>query len=174
MRVVYRPLHLEEWCGDDLKVTEPSAESYSWSAHPARERRGSAIISILVIAGLAYAAGRCGQHPGWSLLALLALVLALNRFFFPSHFTIDQGGITARYPLRRSRVEWRQLRRFVHDTRGGYLSTHATPSRLDPYRGLHLLFGNRRAGVIERIRTSMQALTIEPTEETGEATPCNG
>ena len=155
-------------------MTEPSAESYSWSAHPARERLGQALFSTLIIAGLAYAAGRCGQHPGWGLLAILVLVLALNRFFFPSRFTIDQHGITARYPLQRRRLEWHQLRRFVHDARGGYLSTRASASRLDPYRGLHLLFGNRRSRVIERIQDRMAQSAADLTASNREGTPCSG
>ena len=155
-------------------MSERFAATFSWSAHPARERPRQAILSALAITALAVAAGRLGQHPGWSLLAALVLVAALNRFFFPSRFTIDANGITARYPLGRRRLEWHRLRRFLHDARGGYLSTRATASRLDAYRGTHLLFGSSRARVVELIQARIAAPALEQVSINREGTPCAG
>ena len=88
----------------------------------------------------------------WALLAAVVLVAALNRFFFPSRFVIDDQGITARYFFRRQRLRWDDLRRFAHDRNGGYLSSRSRRSWLDAYRGLHILFGEKRDAVIEHIR----------------------
>ena len=71
-------------------------------------------------------------------------MLGLNRFFFASTFIIDDAGIEARYPLRKLRLEWKDIRRFLHDSDGGYLSTRSRPSRFDAYRGMHLLFSDDR------------------------------
>ncbi|MFQ5653776.1 MAG: PH domain-containing protein, partial [Planctomycetota bacterium] len=98
-----------------------------------------------------------------SVLALAALlVLALNRFYFPSRFRIDDEGITARYTLRRQRCRWSEVRRFRHDERGAWLTPRSRPSRLDAYRGMHILFGRHREEVIERIR---RCLTRERASE---------
>jgi hypothetical protein len=149
----------------DQQPRDRPSPSFSWSAHPARERRAHAAGSLFAIAALAVAAWQFGQHPGWALIAVLVLILALNRFFFPSRFIVDGEGITAHYPMRRRRCRWQDLRRFVHDDRGGYLSTRALPSRLDAFRGLHVLFGAERARVVAEIRRHMVAQ---------EAQPCSG
>ena len=83
------------------------------------------------------------------------LVVALNRFFFPSRFRIDPEGITARFPFQTQRLRWAEIRRFVVDEHGGYLSTRSKLSRLDAYRGLHILFGRHRQAVIDSIRTHL-------------------
>ena len=64
----------------------------------------------------------------------------------------DGEGITARYLLASHRLRWTDLKRFVHDARGGFLSTRSRPSWLDRYTGLHILFGGDREPVIEQIR----------------------
>lgn len=91
----------------------------------------------------------------WAGAALLILLLALNRFFFPSRFQINSQGITSRYLLKTQVLAWKDIRRFILDSHGGYLSTRAVPSRLDPYRGMHILFGQHREAVIKRIRARL-------------------
>jgi len=130
-------------------------EEYSWQAHPARERAGHAAAATFVVVVLGLLSGALMQSSWWGVLAVALMAAALNRFFFPSRFTIDDEGITARYPLRSRRLRWADLRRFVHDDEGGYLSTRARPSRLDAWRGMHLLFGRRREDVVPRILAHM-------------------
>jgi hypothetical protein len=128
---------------------------FSWQAHPAGERTGAAIIGSLIVAAAAGAIFMSFQNIFWSVLAVLVLVAALNRFYFRSRFIIDQEGITARYPLRSQRCRWDDVRRFLVDAHGGYLSTRSKRSGLDAYRGLHILFGRQRPAVIERIRAHL-------------------
>ncbi|MHC5024030.1 MAG: hypothetical protein ACYTGG_08970 [Planctomycetota bacterium] len=135
---------------------DQSGREFSWRAHPARERGARTVAAVVIIAAASGGVVLAAGVPGWSVtLAVVAasvLVLATNRFFFPSRFTIDREGITARYPLRTMHRRWSDLRRFVHDRDGGYLSTRARASRLDGYQGMHILFGDQREAVIDRIR----------------------
>ncbi|MGD8396247.1 MAG: hypothetical protein PVF43_12315 [Candidatus Eiseniibacteriota bacterium] len=135
-------------------------ESVSWSAHPARERPAAAVLAGVAILALAVACARFGEHPLWGFLAVSCLFGALNRFFFPSHFSIDDSGITARHPLGRRQLRWQEIRRFTHDRYGGYLSTRARPSRLDAFAGVHLLFAGlpaaRRRSIVERIDARLE------------------
>src|SRR5262245_16098716 len=133
---------------------ENQRETYSWSAHPARERVHGLAGAALVIASTAIGAWISFGWP-WALLWVAVLMIALNRFFFPSRFAIDAEGITASYPLRRQRYRWSDLRRFVLDRNGGYLSSRGRRSALDAYSGMHLLFGANRQEVIDRIRARM-------------------
>ena len=128
---------------------------FTWQAHPARERVGAATLAISLIGALAGAVGMSFQSPIWAAAALLVLLAALSRFFFPSRFVINADGITARYPLRTQQIRWKNIRRFVQDDRGGYISTRAKRSWLDAYRGMHILFGTQREAVIERIRARL-------------------
>ncbi len=132
------------------------AEEFGWQAHPARERAGAAVLGavlVFAVAGAIYVS----FGSAWSVLALVVLTVALNRFYFKSRFEIDPEGITARYPLRSQRHRWQDVQRFVVDRNGGYLSTRSRRSWLDAYRGLHVLFGHDRASVIERIRSHLPA-----------------
>jgi hypothetical protein len=119
----------------------------------------------LIVVALAIAAGLFGGHPGWSLLSIIVLLVALNRFFFSSRFTIDPEGITARYLLRSYRRRWQELRRFAHDERGGLLSTRVRPSRFDTFRGVPILFGAHRDRVVAEVEQRLAAR---------EGAPCSG
>lgn len=143
------------------QMSEPRSQAesqFSWTAHPAFERPRHAVAASVVILAIAVAIWLSFESLAWGGLALIVLLLALNRFFLPSRFTITSEGITATYPLLRKRAQWRYLRRFVCDDHGGYLSTRSQPSRMDAYRGMHLLFGRdatQRDAIIKRIRGHM-------------------
>ncbi len=135
-----------------VAMSDEAKQIMSWRAHPARERRAHAVGAGVAILALSLATFAMFVHFAWAPLAAGLLVVSLNRFFFPSSFTIDEEGITAQYPLRRLRLRWIDVRRFVHDRNGGYLSTRARPSRLDAYRGMHLLFGEQREAIVQCIQ----------------------
>ena len=125
---------------------------FSWCAHPARERTGPAVVGLVIVAALAAAVWVAFGHVTWAVFSVVILVAALNRFYFRSRFDIDADGITARFPLRTKRFRWADARRFVVDDNGGFLSARVKRSRLDPWQGLHVLFGSQREAVIARIR----------------------
>ena len=122
-------------------MTEDLGTDFTWQAHPARERKQAAIGAAMIVAGVCLAAWIFTHSLVWAGLAGVVLVAALNRFYFPSRFVINAEGITARYLLRTQQIRWDDIRRFVQDNRGGYISTRAKRSWLDAYRGMHILFG---------------------------------
>jgi len=144
-----------------LNTINEEHETYQWKAHPARQRGRMCCIAIAILLAVA-AAVFLSFGALWSGFSLLILVVALNRFFLPSTFVIDAQGITARYPLRHQRLNWNELRRFVLDRNGGYLSRRSRPSRLDAHAGMHVLFGSDRSRAIEQIRRHMRRALILP------------
>ena len=132
-------------------MTEDLGIDFTWQAHPARERIGAAALGLSVIGALTGVVLLSFQSLVWAAAACLVLLVALNRFFFPSRFMINADGITARYLLHTQQIKWCDIRRFVQDDRGGYISTRAKRSWLDAYRGMHILFGTHRETVIKRI-----------------------
>ena len=91
----------------------------------------------------------------WSILAFLVLLITLNRFFLPSRFVISPEGIRAFYPFKQQKFSWEDIRRFVRDRHGGYLSTREHFSRLDAFQGMHILFGKQQEVVVGRIQELM-------------------
>lgn len=161
-----------------MQNEQPSIE-LDWQAHPLRERPRAGVAAMLVIVMAAVASAMMGGQAWWAIVAVLILVLALNRFFFPSRFSIDAEGITARYPMRAERMRWRDVRRFVQDERGGYLSSRARASRLDAFTGVHILFGAPavaaggagRAEIVQRIRAHVQSPADESRAPIASAPP---
>lgn len=139
----------------------------SWRAWPARKRPGKAAFAAgIILAFAALITSWClldGVSLAFSILAgaaaLLVMVLALNRFFFPSSFTIDAHGLTANHPLRGRprRIEWKDVRRFLHDGHGGYLSRRAVASRFDAWQGMHILWDGDRDRLVSAIRARIHA-----------------
>jgi hypothetical protein len=138
-----------------LQTAHPAAE-FSWRAHPAAERSGHAALGAAVILGLAGCAYALTGSAAWGALAVVVLAASLSRFYFPSRYEIDEAGITARSLLSTRRLRWENVRRFVTDRHGGYLSPRAARSVLDPWRGMHVLFGAQRDAVVERIRAHLR------------------
>jgi hypothetical protein len=137
------------------------APELSWRAHPARERLLAGALTSLLILALATVIYLSMGSLAWGVLAVVILVLALNRFYFPSRFVIDHDGITARYLLSRKRYEWSSIRRFLWDQRSAYLSTRGRHSRFDAYSGLTVLFGPHQAEVMKLIRRHMDEATSQ-------------
>ena len=125
---------------------------FEWTAHPARERPAAALAAVAIIAVLGLAAGGSDRAIGWVLFATLILCLGLNQFFFPTYFTLDAEGITARFPFRRRKIRWVEIRRFDVGPRAGWLSTLSEPKRWEGRRGLLVLFGRNRAETLAQIR----------------------
>jgi hypothetical protein len=135
---------------------EAAAAAFSWRAHPARERPAAGALAVGVIVAASLLVGT-SAGAWWGVFSAAVLVLSLSRFLLASRFTIDDEGVTARYPFGRQRLAWQQVRRMHVDAHGGYLSTRSRPSRLDAYRGMHLLFGGARDAVLAEIRRRMDA-----------------
>lgn len=136
-------------------------DAITWRVHPARERVGAACGAVAVIAGFAWAAGAMMENLWWGVFAGLFLFAMLNRFFLTSEFTVDGDGVTARYPWRSIQFTWDDVRRFVHDRRGGFLSTRRRSSMLDAFGGMHLLFAKNRDAVVSRIETRLHQREAE-------------
>ena len=133
-------------------MDESSSETLTWRVHPARERPLAAGFAVAVIAALAWLAADLMQHPAWAAFAALVLVIALHRFFFPSEYRLDPEGVTLRQPWRTLHYPWAQIRRFEHGRRGGFLSSRSCVSVLDLFRGIPLLFDERRELIVAGIR----------------------
>jgi hypothetical protein len=104
----------------------------------------AAVLAAAVILLAAWLTAELMELTAWGIFAVFVLVVGCNRFFFPTSYELTALGITARYPLKTIRYQWPELRRFVYDRSGGFLSPRARRSFLDEYRGISLLFPDSR------------------------------
>ena len=137
-------------------IRQDGDERYEWRAHPATQNPTRMLMAIVIILAIALLIYVTSEIFLWSVFAVIILTMALQRFFFPSRFSIDSAGITAQYLLGKKRFDWQFIRRFNYDANGGYLSTRKTPTRLYAYRGMHLYFNADRKEIIERIKSMIE------------------
>lgn len=142
---------------------------YCWQVHPARKRWGTALLTSGLITFAAWLVVGLMEQPSWGVFAVVVLVVGCNRFFFPTRYEIDNQGITARFPLRTVRYQWVELRRFLYDHSGGFLSPRIRRSPLDEYRGISLLFPDDAQSIIQEIQSHLptEALIREVSDKTG-------
>ncbi len=136
----------------------------TWAAHPARQHPMAAVFAVVAIGALALGCGML-MNVWWGLAAFVVMILPLSRFFFPSRFSMDEEGVTAQYRFASQRYAWSEIRRHCCDAHGVYLSTRSRRSRLDGFRGMHILFGSSREEVLRGIRAFLA--------DKGDA-PCSG
>jgi hypothetical protein len=136
---------------------DSTKERLIWRVHPFRERYCAACSAVSVLLAMAWLAAELMQSLWWAVIAFLLLAASLKSFFLPSEFQIDDDGVTVRSLFKVSRLRWLEIRRFLHDKHGGFLSTRSKSSFFDSFRGIHLLFGENREAVIDRISRHMNS-----------------
>lgn len=135
--------------------TDASSVASTWTVHPARERPGRAVAAGVVIIAATVLVYLMMHSAAWAAAFAVALLLSVNRFYFPSRYRIDAEGITAYYPFSRKSLRWEQVRRVQVDQVGVLLSPHARATRLDRRDGLSLDFGRHRDEVLARLRAAL-------------------
>jgi hypothetical protein len=161
-------------------ATSPTADrsrdaaTLTWQSHPAREQPGRAVMGAIWIVAAAVVVYATTFNLFWPIFAVLFLLGALNRFYFPTAFTVDETGITASSLFRTRRMNWAEVKRFAHDKEGGLLSTRAWPSQLDAYLGVQVMFGRAGERALQAIelnimlaRESIGADGRQPTDTHG-------
>ena len=85
-------------------------------------------------------------------VALTAVLIAsIATFLFPSKFTLDPSGVTAKYPLRKKFYEWSQIRRLKVFQHSAYMFKRRKPSNLDGWTGLTLFFNANRDEIVTHL-----------------------
>ncbi|MEW6752917.1 MAG: hypothetical protein AB1505_18350 [Candidatus Latescibacterota bacterium] len=103
---------------------------------------------------LAVAAAKAAGTLAWRAAAAPGMLLALRCFYLPSRSRIDGEGITGRSVLRRRR-RLAEVRHFVRDRHGGYLSPRARCSLLDAGGAMQVLSNAEREHMVHRLRAHL-------------------
>lgn len=77
---------------------------------------------------------------------------SLAEYIFPISYEIDKEGASSKALIGKTRIEWKNVKKYYIDEHGIKLSPLKKQSRLEAYRGVYLRFGNRRDEVIRIVR----------------------
>ena len=124
-----------------------------WTAHPARRRPQDVMLAVCVVALTAWAV-LVGLRSGWlAVIAAVLLVGAIGPFLIPTHYRLDDGGISERRLFVTRSRRWTELRRVEIGRAAALVSPYAQRRWLDRYRGLVVqLDGADRERVIAELR----------------------
>ena len=131
------------------------SDQISWKVLPARDKKKFLIFFVTVFGFTILVFFVAGVY--WALFSLVVLLASLFQFYTPTEYILDDDGITIKRPLYTMKKDWSEFRRVVETQSGIFLSPFSRPSRLDSFRGVHLLIQNReKQEVIEFIKRKIQ------------------
>lgn len=96
----------------DSETLSTPTERLVWTVNPMLERKLMALLGILIINAVGVLLFQLDGEFVAALLAMLILVVSLNRFFFSSTFELGPEGVTARYPLKTVSCRWEEVERW--------------------------------------------------------------
>ncbi|MEA1950938.1 MAG: hypothetical protein U9N87_06105 [Planctomycetota bacterium] len=135
----------------DASIVLDPPPSLRWRVWPLLDQpiRGAGVLAAMVLAGLItwWATGR----PQLGMLATVALMAALWRFFLPSSFELNRHGLNQQRFGHQRRIPWKSIRRHERSQEGVLLLPHTDDCPLDRLRGLFLAWTDNRTEVLAHI-----------------------
>ncbi len=119
-----------------------NANEMKWKICPARTYRKKAVLGWLVILICFLLTITTNVILGICLTAILIATQA--NFLFSSTFTLNESGITAKYPLRTKKYSWVQVKRVKFFKDACYMFTRKKPSNLDGWSGMAVFYLEKR------------------------------
>jgi hypothetical protein len=132
-----------------------------WTVHPVlRQPWVSVAVSAFVIVVVILVHSWMQSHV-FTLLAMLIMLGSLAKFYFPTRYKMDGKGVTVKTTTQTLVKEWKLYRSCYPDKKGILLSPFATPTRLENFRGLYIMFERNNdevtAFVRERVARAQQS-----------------
>jgi hypothetical protein len=107
-----------------------------------------AVAIVAAVAGFFYFKGNLLG----ALVGFLMIALSTTDFWLPLHFRLDGTGAHLRCGISVTSIEWEAVKRTYEVDNGIKLTPLATPSRLEPFRGVRLRFDGNREEVLAAVR----------------------
>jgi hypothetical protein len=132
-----------------------------WTVHPVKRQPWvSAAVSAFVILVVILVHSWMQSHL-FTLLAMLVMLGSLAKFYFPTHYQMNDKSVTVKTTTQTLVKEWKLYRSCYPDKKGILLSPFATPTRLENFRGLYIMFEKNNdqvtAFVKDRIARALQS-----------------
>jgi len=109
-----------------------------WQVHPLKEETILKSILLCQIICLITVASYYYVGPSYGIMALIILVLSLNKYFFKTSYTLDDDLVRVQTGLMTITKRWDHFQRFVISDKQIQLSPLSKPSRLDQFQALSI------------------------------------
>ena len=125
---------------NQLSETPKTEVVLAWKIHLLKRRpdRAVPLFAIFGCAGISVWLMFHNLIP--ALVSILLLVSATSDFLFPTTNRIDDSGVFSHGTFSRNELSWSNIRRVTYHPYSVSLSPLETPSRLDAFRGVTLIF----------------------------------
>jgi len=139
----------------------PHQTVLQWTSHPLVENPKKGFLASFLVCFFVWLFHLIYQDYIITAIALIFLTGSLHRFFFPTTFTLTETEIVIQGLIFAHRRPWRMFRRVDAFDDSALLSTFEHPSRLDPYRGMHLHFSQNRDEVLAVLKDKIGFIRIK-------------
>jgi len=134
---------------------------YSWKVHPLRSEPGKSVLLVVAIVAVLFAVYCVYENAFWTFLSAGLLFISLAGFFLPTHYDLDDKGVTVSRLGRSYHLAWSRYRTFCVDRRGVLLSPFEGPNRLENFRGNFLLVEQEdRPNVVACVRKYLGEMEV--------------
>jgi hypothetical protein len=112
------------------------------------------VVAIIILAVVAVGT-LIFQNPFFGIIGGLMIFGATAELFMPIKYRLNDEGVRRQIGLSVSFLPWSQVRRVVQDEAGILLTSLPTPSRLDAFRGIRVLWSSNREHVLGKINVHL-------------------
>jgi len=143
----------------------PAGPVLEWKSHPASRRPMITVavsVFVLICAGLVFS---LTASKAFATLALLVLFASLAKYYFPTRFRLDADGVTVKTMTQTLHKAWSMYRSYYPDRNGVLLSPFPSPSRLENFRGLYLMFAGNGDEVVQFVGDHISKTSAEDGEK---------
>ncbi len=127
----------------------------SWKILPAKDQRKLAVFLVIITAFIVIVFISMGIY--WAIFSLLILLGSLFQFYTVTEYILDDDGVTVKRPFYTLKRSWKEFRRVEETKSGVFLSPFSHPSRLDNFRGIHLIVDrDKKTEVMEFIKEKLE------------------
>ena len=104
----------------------------------------------------------------FTILALLIMLGSLAKFYFPTRYKLTDKSVTVKTTTQTLVKEWKLYRSCYPDKKGILLSPFVTPSRLENFRGLYIMFEKNSEAVTAFVRERISQAQRSSTATEGD------
>ena len=118
----------------------------------------TAMVGIIIV-GVAYSLALLTGSAGWILLYLAIFLLSLHRFFFETHYAIDEDGVKITRPWRTYQHAYVDFRSFTRTKNGIQLNRMSHESFYDRIRGVYIITNEHTNEVVSILKNHLKEAT---------------
>ena len=128
-----------------------------WQVYPIKENPLKGIVvGIFILVVSIYSSMLIGNMAFLIIILIVLFMFVLLPYYLPTKFILTNKKVIIKNgPFKKER-EWKSFRRFDYDKKMLKLFSNSTPSRLDNYRTLTLIFNQNNSQVIEIIKNKIK------------------